>query len=197
MDKPTAKAAAREASVLWRMARRAERDHAYLVEHRIPALRLRQSRRGELLLPLCRSGGLVGLQCIPGRLGRAAARIGGDALDCYAPTAPWKPGQPLIVAEDWPSAVALHLMTGNPSWSVAGDGRLPDVAMAARAMVGADGQLFVAGDRTESGMHLADMAASAAGAEILLPRLPLGAPRWLTTFNDVARWDAGERRAWR
>ena len=101
------------------------------------------------------------------------------------------------MAEDWPSAVALHLMTGNPSWAVAGDGRLPAVAMAARAMVGADGQLFVAGDRTESGMHAADMAASAAGAEILLPRLPLGAPRWLTTFNDVARWESGERRAWR
>lgn len=189
--------AAIEAGVLWRTARRAERDHAYLAEHRIPALRLRQSRRGELLLPLCRSGMLIGLNLIPARLEQALGQIGGDALDCYAPVAPWTPGQPLIVAEDWPSAVAMHLKTGNPSWAVAGGGRLSDVTLAARAMVGAAGRLYVAGDRTERGMHAADMAARGAGAEILLPRLPLKAPRWLTTFNDVARWEAGERKAWR
>jgi phage/plasmid primase-like uncharacterized protein len=199
MDKPTANMAAREAGALWSTARRAERDHAYLVEHRIPALRLRQSRRGELLLPLCRAGVLVGLQLRPAQLGRSVAMIGGDDLDCYAPTAPWVPGQPLIVAEDWPSAVALHLKTGNPTWAAIGGGRLRlnAVAMAARELVGAAGRLIVAGDRQEEGMRAADQAASAAGAEILLPRLPLGAPRWLTTFNDLARWDAGERRAWK
>lgn len=199
MDKSTATLAARRANAMWSTARRAERDHSYLIEHRIPALRLRQSRRGELLLPLCRAGALTGLHLVPAIPGRAVDRIGGDELDSYAPAAPWAPGQPLIVAEDWPSAVALHLKTGNPTWAAVGGGRsrLHAVAMAARAMVGADGQLFVASDRTEQGMRAADMAASAAGAEILLPRLPLGAPRWLNTFNDLARWEAGERRAWR
>jgi hypothetical protein len=62
-------------------------------------------------------------------------------------------------------------------------------------LVGSTGHLVVAGDNTEDGAHRADQVAMARGAELMIPRRPIGAPKWVETFGDLARWKAGVRRA--
>jgi len=110
------------------------------------------------------------------------------------PTSRYQQGQALAVTVDWPSAVALHHM-GMTAWACLSLDNLGTVAFQARSLIGSSGRLVVAGDNTEEGGRRADMVAISRGAELMIPGRPSGAPKWVETFGDLARWKAGVRRA--
>lgn len=179
---------------IWQAGRRADPQHPYLIHHRIGPMQLRQSRQGALILPLCVRGAFQGVRLIPWDITKPCVTVGGAPVGCSVPTARYQQGQPLAVTVDWPSAVALHHM-GLTAWACLSLDNLGSVAFQARRLIGSSGRLVVAGDNTEEGGRRADIVAASRGAELMIPRRPFGAPRWVETFGDLARWKAGVRRA--
>lgn len=184
----------RQAWGIWQKGRAPDRQHPYLIQHRIDPLQLRQTRQGALILPLCVRERFQGVRLIHWDLSRPITTIGGMRGGCYVPTGRRTAGQPLVVVEDWASAVVLH-KRGLNAWASLSLDNLSMVAFQARRIIGADGQLVVAGDNSEDGARRADMIAASRGAELILPGRPIGAPQWVNTFADLARWNAGSRRA--
>lgn len=185
--------AIRQAMAIWNGARRADSQHPYLQRYRIGTLQLRQTRRGELVMPLCSRGFFRGVRLIPWDLSCHAITLG---ISCGSsvPTAHHRPGTALAVAVDWPSAVAMHRQ-GITAWACLSLDNLGMVAFQARSSVGKEGRLIVVGDNTEEGARRADMVATSRGAELLIPGRPMGASQWVETFGDLALWQAGVRRA--
>lgn len=184
----------RQAWEVWQAGRTPDRQHPYLVQHRIDPLQLRQTRHGSLILPLCTRERFQGVRLIHWDLSRPITTIGGMQSGCYVPTGRPQAGQQLAVVEDWASAVVLH-KSGMNAWASLSLDNLSLVAFQARSTIGAAGQLVVAGDNSEDGARRADMIAAARGAVLILPGRPIGAPQWVNTFADLARWNAGSRRA--
>lgn len=192
MSRPHEKARAHE---IWRAGRRPDPQHTYLKAHRIGSSILRQTRHGELIFPLCVRGELEAVRLIPWGVTQLPPMFGHEPRGCYVPTGAVKPGKPLVVVADWPSAATLE-KRGMTAWATLDSTTLGLVALQARSAISPDGHLLIAGDNTEEGAHRANCAALSRQAELILPGRPMGAPQWVATFNDVARWDAGERRAW-
>lgn len=190
----TASRETQQAWAIWQAGRRPDPQHPYLTHHRIRPMQLRQSRQGALILPLCVRGTFQGVRLIPWNMSKPSATIGGTPFGCSVPTGRYQPGQALAVTVDWPSAVALHQM-GMTAWACLSLDNLGTVALQARCLVGSSGHLVVAGDNTEEGGRRADMVAISRGAELMIPGRPIGAPKWVETFGDLARWKAGWRRA--
>ncbi len=184
----------RRAWAIWQAGRRPDPQHPYLVNHRIARMQLRQSRQGALILPLCVRGAFQGVRLIPWDITKPSVTVGGAPIGCSVPTARYQQGLPLAVTVDWPSAVALHHM-GLTAWACLSLDNLGPVAFQARRLIGSSGRLVVAGDNTEEGGRQADMVAISRGAELMTPGRPIGAPKWVETFGDLARWKAGVRRA--
>lgn len=184
----------RRAQAIWEAGRRPDPQHPYLVKHRIGGLNLRQTRQGALILPLCIRGQFHGIRLIHWDMTQPITTFGGAQTGCYVPTGRHASGQTLAVVVDWPSAATLH-KRGITAWASICLDNLGVVALQARSSIGTDGQLLVVGDNTEEGARRADQVATSRGGELLLPGRPIGAPKWVATFNDLARWDAGERRA--
>lgn len=184
----------RRAWAIWQAGRRPDQQHPYLLHHRIGPMQLRQSRQGALILPLCVRGAFQGVKLIPWDMSKPATTVGGTPAGCSVPTGRYQPGQALAVTVDWPSAVAMHRM-GMTAWACLSLDNLSTVALQARSLIGSSGRLVVAGDNTEEGGRRADLVAISRGAELMIPGRPIGAPKWVETFGDLARWKAGVRRA--
>ena len=184
--------AIRQALAIWNGARRADSQHPYLKRHRIGPLQLRQTRRGDLVMPLCTRGSFRGVRLIPWDLSAPVTALG-ITNGSSVPTARHQLGTPLAVTVDWPSAVAMHKQ-GITAWACMSLDNLGLVAFQARSIIGDEGRLIVVGDNTEEGARRADMVATSRGAELLLPRRPMGASQWVETFGDLALWQAGVRR---
>lgn len=182
----------RQALGIWNGARRADSQHPYLQRHRIGPLQLRQTRRGDLVMPLCTRGSFRGVRLIPWDLSAPVTALG-ITSGSSVPTARHQPGTPLAVTVDWPSAVAMHKQ-GITALACLSLDNLGLVAFQARSLIGDEGRLIVVGDNTEEGARRADMVASSRGAELLLPGRPMGASQWVETFGDLALWQAGVRR---
>lgn len=183
-----------QAWTIWQGGRRPDPQHPYLLENRIGPMQLRQTRHGALILPLCIRGTFQGVRLIHWDLSRPVITIGGESCGYVVPTARHKDGQPLVVVVDWPSAVALHKQ-GLIAWACLSQDNLGVVASQARSMLGPNGRLLIAGDNSKEGAHRADLVATLRDGELMLPGRPIGAPKWVETFGDLERWNAGVRRA--
>lgn len=184
----------RKAWAIWQGGRRPDPLHPFLQRHSIGPMHLRQTRHGDLILPLCSREAFQGVFLIPWDQERPTLTIGDDTADCVVPTGRIQAGRPLAVVVDWPSAVVLH-KRGMVAWACLSPKGLGGAAAQARAMLGEDGHLLIAGDNTWETSRLADHVACIYNAELLLPGRPLGAPEWVETFADLERWKAGVRRA--
>ena len=183
-------AAAEYANRLWRDARRADPDHAYLFAKCVRAYALRQ--RGDVLLvPLTYGGHLVNLQRIKAD-GSKHFLFGGMVKGCYSSLGVITPGAPLYVCEGWATAATIHAETGSAVAAAMNAGNLKPAALALRDKY-PDAQIIIAGDddrQTEGnpGRTAANAAAVAAGGLVVFPEWPPGAPAELTDYNDLATW---------
>ena len=183
-------AAAEYANRLWRDARRADPDHAYLIAKCVRAYALRQ--RGDVLLvPLTYGGHLVNLQRIKAD-GSKRFLFGGMVKGCYSSLGVITPGAPLYVCEGWATAATIHAETGAAAAAAMNAGNLLAVGQRLQRQH-PDAVLIVAGDndrQTEGnpGKTAAIKAAAALGCGLVLPEFPPDAPLALSDFNDLRQW---------
>lgn len=185
-------AAAEYANRLWRDARRADPEHAYLVAKQVRPHGLRQ-HRDRLLVPLYRGGHLVNLQSIAPD-GSKLFQAGGQVKGCYSPLGVITADRPLYVCEGWATGATLHQDCGAPVACAMNAGNLKPVAVALRAKYPTI-EIVIAGDddrQTDGnpGRTAATAAALATGAMVTFPDWPDEAPLTLTDFNDLANWRA-------
>jgi len=184
-------AAAERAQRLWRDARRASPEHSYLQRKGLRPLALRQ-RGSELLVPMFLDGVLANLQMIaPDGAKRFLA--GGRVKGAYAAIGRRESATRLYVCEGWATGATLHQHTGCPVACAMNAGNLLPVATDLRERYGQAFDLVIAGDddrQTEGnpGRTAANAAALAAGANVVFPDWPDGAPDHLSDFNDLAVW---------
>lgn len=195
-------AAAERARRYWDSARPAGKHHPYLIEKMLPAYNLRQSGRGWLMVPLYADGELVNLQWIMPN-GRKRFLKGGRVTGAYSLIGDLIPGGRLFVCEGWATGATLHRLTGDPVACAMNAGNLEAVALYMKRALNGSLELVIAGDddrHTEGnpGKKMANDAAVAAGALVLYPKWPEGAPEDATDFNDLYCWHRqridGERR---
>lgn len=188
-------AAARIAERLWNRARKPRDDHPYLVRKRIPATGLREDR-GSLLVPLYGRVGentrLVNIQIIK-RSGEKRFLTGGRTHGCYAPIGNVETARRVYVCEGWATGITLHWDTGTPVLCAMTAGNLYEVACYWRDRRGSGIEIIVAGDDDRKnpdnpGRSAAEVAAKAAGALLVFPNFPDGAPLELSDFNDLHLW---------
>ncbi|MFC0336265.1 putative DNA primase/helicase [Kushneria avicenniae] len=195
-------AAAERAKRYWDSAKRASAHHPYLIAKRLPVYNLRQSGRGWLMVPLYAEGEMVNLQWIMPN-GRKRFLKGGRVTGAYSLIGDLIPGGRLFVCEGWATGATLHRLTGDPVACAMNAGNLEAVALYMKRALNGSLELVIAGDddrHTEGnpGKKMANDAAVAAGALVLYPKWPEGAPEDATDFNDLYCWHRqridGERR---
>ncbi|WP_299256937.1 toprim domain-containing protein [uncultured Kushneria sp.] len=184
-------AAAERAKRYWDSAKRASAHHPYLIAKRLPVYNLRQSGRGWLMVPLYADGELVNLQWIMPN-GRKRFLKGGRVTGAYSLIGDLIPGGRLFVCEGWATGATLHRLTGDPVACAMNAGNLEAVALYMKRALNGSLELVIAGDdrHTEGnpGKKMANDAAVAAGALVLYPKWPEGAPEDATDFNDLYCW---------
>ncbi|MDD1146709.1 toprim domain-containing protein [Pseudomonas sp. TNT2022 ID357] len=193
-------AAADFARRLWQASAAANPSHGYLAAKRLHAHDLRE-HRGELLVPLFNAAGvLVNLQRI-GADGGKRFLFGGQVLGTFHLLGQIEPGRRLFVCEGWATGATLydHYESADAVACAMNAGNLRPVAQALRAKYGGLIELVIAGDddrlsNGNPGRTAADAAALDAGAMVVFPEWPAGAPLELSDFNDLHCWDAGHDR---
>jgi len=185
-------AAVRQANHLWKMAKRADRLHPYLIDKQVSPLKLRQLSRGRLLVPLCIEGRLINLQIIDCQ-GEKRFLKSGQVTGCYSPIGTIREGCCLYVCEGWATGATLHMHTGNPVVCAMNAGNLKAVATAMRARYGSSLELVIAGDddrqtKNNPGRWAANRAAIATEALVVFPEWPANSPDSLSDFNDLHLW---------
>ncbi|NND81298.1 MAG: hypothetical protein HKN50_02590 [Gammaproteobacteria bacterium] len=179
------------ASILYGSAPEAPSEFPYLVAKQVQrhTARLVGDR---LALPIQDfSGNLTSLQFIS-RIGDKRMLTGGRKKGCFIPI----DGQPgdhgiVIVCEGWATGATLAEEYPTSSVIAAIDaGNLKSVATGA-AIKWPNAELVVAGDDDRStsvniGREKASEAAKLAGAKLVFPQWPEGAPLELSDFNDLA-----------
>lgn len=127
-------AAAKLARAIWDAASPATDAHSYLQRKRTPALGLRLSRDGRLIVPAVdQSGKLQSLQFIAGdgsKLFMPGGRTAGGFFSI--PAKDGGKGSPLLIAEGYATAASLHLATGHACLVAFNCGNLEAVACMAR-----------------------------------------------------------------
>lgn len=188
-------AAANLARTLWHKSRPADPAHPYLAAKRIPATGIRQ-RYGVLLVPLhSLDGALVNLQRIYPD-GSKRFLSGGQVTGTFCPLGRIEPGMRLFICEGWATGVTLLEHYGAAAVVCAMNaGNLRPVAVGLRRKHGGLADLTIAADddrRTDGnpGQAAANAAALAAGALIVAPQWPPGAPLELSDFNDLYCWES-------
>ena len=181
-----------QALSMWLYAQSASKDHSYLLKKQVLAYGLRQSKSGNLLVPMCFNGEMVNLQQIT-PYGQKLFLTGGQVKGCYSPIGRIQAGQRLYICEGWATGATLHQHTGNAVACALNAGNLKAVALALRARYGDTVELVIAGDddrqtTTNAGRKAANEAALAIGATVVFPQWPHDAPCYLTDFNDLALW---------
>jgi len=186
------KAAKEQALCMWNNAQKADPQHPYLCEKSVLPYGLRQSKTGNLLVPICFEGELVNLQQITPQ-GQKRFLAGGQVKSCYTPIGRIDTSQRLYVCEGWATGATLHQHTGHAIACALNAGNLKPVALALRARYGNDLEIVIAGDddrhnQGNTGRKAANDAALAIGALAIFPEWPPYAPSDLTDFNDLAVW---------
>lgn len=193
-------AAADFARRLWQASSAANSSHDYLAAKRLHAHDLRE-HRGELLVPLFNADGvLVNLQRI-GADGGKRFLFGGQVLGTFHLLGQIEPGRRLFVCEGWATGATLfdHYESADAVACAMNAGNLRPVAQALRTKYGGLIELVIAGDddrlsNGNPGRTAADAAALEAGAMVVFPEWPAGAPLELSDFNDLHCWDSGHDR---
>ena len=134
------KAAAKLAASIWNRSRTAGDDHPYLKRKEVPAIGLRQTEDGRLVVPvLDQSGQIQSLQFIlPDKPSEGTDKFflkGGKTSSGFF-SIPAKNGTkdgPLLIAEGYATAASLHLATGYAALVAFNAGNLEAVARTARA----------------------------------------------------------------
>ena len=183
--------AAQLANQLWLNGQPACPGHAYLVSKGISPYRLRQTPKGQLMVPLYAEGELVNVQLIDAQ-GNKRFLKGGQVLGAYSPLGRVMPGKTLYVCGGWATAATIHAHTREPVACAMHAGNLEPVARALCERYG-HLEMVIAGDDDRAtpgnpGRTAANAAALAVGALVLFPNWPKEAPHILTDFNDLACW---------
>lgn len=189
--------AAMNAQRLWRDARRADPEHAYLVAKQCRAHGLRQ-QGDALLVPLTCGGEVVNLQRIYPD-GHKRFLSGGKVRGAYTALGVISSTSTLYVCEGWATGATLHEHTGSPVACAMNAGNLTPVALVLRERY-PNATLVIAGDddrNTEGnpGRVAANAAAIACAGQVVFPKWPAGAPNTLTDFNDLAIWSQAHEHA--
>lgn len=182
--------AAEYANRLWRNARSADPEHAYLVAKGVRSYALRQA--GDVLLvPLTHENRLVNLQRI---YPNGAKRFlhGGMVKGCCSLIGTIQPSQPLYICEGWATGATLHAETGATVACAMNAGNLMDVGQILQRQH-PDAVLIIAGDddrMTEGnpGRTAANKAAAALGCGLIFPPWCGSEPLTLSDFNDLCQW---------
>lgn len=133
-------AAAKLAASIWNCSRTAENDHPYLQRKEVPAIGLRQTEDGRLLVPvLDQSGRIQSLQFIlPEKAAEGTDKFflksGKTSGGFFSiPAKNDTRDGPLLIAEGYATAASLHLATGYAALVAFNAGNLEAVASTARA----------------------------------------------------------------
>jgi putative DNA primase/helicase len=185
-------AAKKHAVWMWQNAQKADPQHPYLLEKCVLPYGLRQTKTGNLLVPICFEGELVNLQQITPQ-GQKRFLAGGQVKGCYTFIGRIESGQRLYICEGWATGATLHQHTGHAIACALNAGNLKPVALALRARYGNDLEIVIAGDddrqnQDNTGRKAANDAALAISALAIFPEWPPYAPSNLTDFNDLAVW---------
>ena len=183
--------AAQQAKQLWLNGQPACPGHTYLVSKGISPYRLRQTPKGQLMVPLYADGELVNMQLIDAQ-GNKRFLKGGQVQGAYSPLGRVMPGKTLYVCEGWATGATIHAYTHEPVACAMHAGNLEPVARALCERYG-HLEMVIAGDDDRAtpgnpGRTAANAAALAVGALVLFPTWPKEAPQTLTDFNDLACW---------
>ena len=195
------KAAAKLTASIWNRSRTAGDDHSYLQRKEVPAIGLRQTEDGRLIVPvLDQSGRIQSLQFIlPDKPSEGTDKFflrGGKTSGGFF-SIPAKNGTkdgPLLIAEGYATGTSLHLATGYAALVAFNAGNLEAVARAARArypdreiMLCADNDCETAkadGTPWNPGKEAAFRAAQAVGGKLAVCPAHDGKA---TDFNDLHR----------
>ena len=132
-------AAAKLAASIWNCSRNAGDDHPYLQRKGVPAIGLRRTKDGRLIVPvLNQSGRIQSLQFIlpekpaegTDKFFLRGGRTGGGFFSLSAGDG--KKDGPLLIAEGYATATSLHLATGYACLVAFNAGNLKAVAVMAR-----------------------------------------------------------------
>lgn len=187
--------AASQAARLWKAGREAEPSNRYLQAKGVKPYNLRQLSGGRLLVPLQADGRLVNLQIIAPDGGKRFL-AGGRVKGCYSQIGAISQGERVYLCEGWATGATLRAHTGCAVVCAMNAGNLKPAALSLRARYGDALELVIAGDDDRltlgnPGRTAANHAANAAGALVIFPEWPAGAPDALSDFNDLSLWHAG------
>lgn len=195
------KAAAKLASSIWNSAGVAQDTHPYMKRKAVPALGLRQTEDGRLIVPvLDQSGRIMSLQFIlPGKPAEGTDKFfpkGGKTFGGYY-SLPAKSGArdgPLLIAEGYATGASLHLATGHAVLVAFNAGNLEAVARMARRIYPERELVLCADNDCETvkpdgtpwnpGRDVASRVAQAVGGKLAVCPAHEGRA---TDFNDLHR----------
>ena len=194
-------AAAKLAASIWNCSRNAGDNHPYLQRKEVPAIGLRQTEDGRLIVPLLnQSGKIQSLQFIlPDKPAEGTDKFflrGGKTSGGFF-SIPAKNGTkdgPLLIAEGYATGASLHLATGHAVLIAFNAGNLEAVARLARARY-PDREILLCADTDcetvkpdgspwNPGREAASSAAQAVGGKLALCPAHDGRA---TDFNDLHR----------
>lgn len=194
-------AAAKLAISIWNHARPAEDTHPYLQRKEVPAIGLRQTEDGRLIVPvLNQTGKIQSLQFIlPERMPNGTDKLflkGGKTSGGFfsIPAKNDTKNGPLLIAEGYATAASLHLATGYAVLIAFNAGNLDAVARTARARY-PDREILLCADNDcetvksdgtlwNPGREAASRAAQAVGGKLAVCSAHEGKA---TDFNDLHR----------
>ena len=195
------KAAAKLATSVWNRSRTAGDDHPYLQRKEVPAIGLRQTEDGRLIVPvLSQSGRIQSLQFILSEkpvVGTDKFFLKSGKTSGGFFSIPAKNGSkdgPFLIAEGYATAVSLHLATGYAALVAFNAGNLEAVARTARTRY-LDREILLCADNDcetvkpdgtpwNPGKEAASRAARAVGGKLAVYPAHEGKA---TDFNDLHR----------
>lgn len=188
-------AAATLAASIWNHALPADDGHLYLQRKEVPAIGLRRTKDGRLIIPvLNQSGRIQSLQFIlPEQTAEGTdkfflkgGRTAGGFFSLSAGNG--KKDGPLLIAEGYATATSLHLATGYACLVAFNAGNLKAVAVMARERYAKREIILCADNDTETqgnpGKKMASLAAQAVGGKLAVCPAHEGKG---TDFNDLHR----------
>ena len=180
-----------KAAEIWRAARPALDDHAYLLRKGVKAHGLLRVHDGALVLRLLDTEGVLhSLQFISGD-GEKRFLTGGRVTGCYAGLGEATGATALCIAEGYATGATIHEATGHPVALAFNAGNLLPVAKALKAKL-PDLPLIVCADDDwhldgNPGLAKATAAARSVGGPLAVPDFGPNRQDGETDFNDVAR----------
>lgn len=188
-------AAAKLAASIWNHALPADGGHPYLQRKEVPAIGLRRTKDGRLIIPVLNQAGRIqSLQFIlPEQTADGTDKFflkGGRTAGGFFSfsTEDRKKDGPLLIAEGYATATSLHLATGYACLVAFNAGNLKAVAVMARERYAKREIILCADNDAETqgnpGKKMASLAAQAVGGKLAVCPVHEGKA---TDFNDLHR----------